>query len=194
MWIDFTAHDPKTESLFISPAKTHNYRLRVTIWSFWDGAPGKLCQIKESVSSERAWWNIPTWVFGIHDKTTSGVFIVVCFSTGRNINSAVGSPGLTCVPNRSSALESLPFWSPYTPLHIWLPLLFTVSSFPLNKSHAPVPLVSRSLRCCGMSQRPPGSTEVGGSQPRFGAGCLLVPPYFFFFTEIHRCIFVLVKF
>lgn len=54
-------------------------------------------------------------------------------------------------------------------------LVFMVSSFPLNKSHAPIPPLDRSQRCCGMSPWPFGYTVRGGSQPWFLARVLLVP-------------------
>lgn len=75
---------PENRILFICPAKTHNYRLRATFWSFCDGAPDKLCQIKESLSLLN-WQDkinptcVSFWVFHIHDKTTSGVFIGCMF-------------------------------------------------------------------------------------------------------------------
>lgn len=73
---------PQNRILFICPAKSHNYRLRVTFWSFRDGAQGKLCQIKESLSPLKRLDKInPTcvlcvssWVFRTHDQTTAGVF------------------------------------------------------------------------------------------------------------------------
>lgn len=44
-----------------------------------------------------------------------------------------------------------------------------VSSFPLNKSHVPIPPLDQSQRCCGMSPWPLGYTVRGGSQPWFVA-------------------------
>ncbi len=52
---------------------------------------------------------------------------------------------------------------------------FVVSSFPLNKSHAPVLPLGQSQRCWGMSPWPFGYTVRGGSQPRFVAQVCLVP-------------------
>lgn len=77
----------------------------------------------------------------------------------------------TCLPDWNSALNLL---LPGGLIHLCLSgytRTFMVSPFPLNKSHAPVPLVSQSRRCCGMSHRPPGSTEMGGSQPQSLAWC-----------------------
>lgn len=45
----------------------------------------------------------------------------------------VGSLGFTCLPYQSSALESPPSWSPYTPLHIWLHTYFHGFVFPIKQ-------------------------------------------------------------
>lgn len=187
---------PQNRILFICPAKSHNYRLRVTFWSFRDGAQGKLCQIKESLSPLKRLDKInPTcvlcvssWVFHMHDPTAAGVFAgctFLCtykfkfsprFCWFHLFTSAEPCPGNLLLPGHLIHL-----------CRVGYALAFMVSSFPLNKSHAPVPLVSPSQRCCGMSHRAPGRRKGRLPASVWSTAFCWFP---FFGAEIHRCISV----
>lgn len=95
-------------------------------------------------------WCVSSWVFRF-----AGVFAGCTFLCTSELKF---SPSF-CRFHLFASAEPLPWHllPPRSPLctfcRFGYALAFMVSSFPSNKSHAPVPLVSPSQRCCGMSHR-----------------------------------------
>lgn len=109
----------------------------------------------------------------INQKCTCWTYVYVFW--GEKFEFNLQNCSFYLLPYHNFAPEShFPHCVPFTYLHILLHTFFMVSSFPLNKSHAPIPPLGQSQRCCGMSPWPFGYTIRGGSQPRFVAQDCLV--------------------
>lgn len=181
---------PQNRILFICPAKTHNYRLRVSFWSFCDGAPGSLCQIKESLSLLKQQDKInPTcvlcvssWVFRTHDNTSSGVFtgcMLLCTCKFK-FSPRFSWFYLFTFPELCPGIS---FLVAYTPLHIWLHAYFHGFLFPIKQK--PCTSSSASLRGVAECHTDPLGAQKGVA-PSLGLHGFCWFP--FFGAEIHGCI------